>query len=114
MPSYDSYVQLFFKDLVKFVSASRNMMRKAVMAAKVAQIKRLAMEMLDESDGEEAEPSTPTQSRGLVMAQAALGLEKDIYDDLDKGLEFIQSMCEHTAHQSLLVDRCDWWRPRWR
>lgn len=164
---YDSYVQLFFEDLVKFVSASRNMMRKAKMAAKVAQIKRLAeMELPDESDEEEAEPSTPTptdgaiapleaaptvtkdgdaeatipslrymsarrmQSPGLLMAQAALGrsmysragarglgrggmgppgldpLEKDIYDDLDKNLEFVQSTCEHAAHQFLRDGDC--------
>ncbi|KAK0643444.1 hypothetical protein B0T16DRAFT_459588 [Cercophora newfieldiana] len=167
---YDSYVQLFFEDLVKFVSASRNMMRKAKMAAKVAQIKRLAeLEMPDESEEEEAEPSTPSpadgaivpleaaptvtkdgdadekipslrymstrrmQSPGLLMAQAALGrsmysragigargpygrgamgppgldpLEKDIYDDLDKGLEFVQSMCEHAAHQFLRDGDC--------
>jgi hypothetical protein len=32
---YDSYVQVFFEDLIVFVSASRNMMRKAKMAAKV-------------------------------------------------------------------------------
>lgn len=168
---YDSYVQLFFEDLVKFVSASRNMMRKAKMAAKVAQIKRLAeLEMPDESDEDEAEePSTPSpadgaiapleaapsagkdgnaeekipslrymsarrmQSPGLLMAQAALGrsmysragmgargafgrsamgppgldpLEKDIYDDLDKGLEYVQSMCEHAAHQFLRDGDC--------
>lgn len=164
---YDSYVQLFFEDLVKFVSASRNMMRKAKMAAKVAQIKRLAeLEMPDES--EEEEEATPTsgndgtasieptasssnkdseaeeripslryltarrmQSPGLLMAQAALGrsmysragmrspygrgamgppgldsLEKDVYDDLDKGLEYVQSMCEHAAHQFLRDGDC--------
>ncbi|KAK5653893.1 hypothetical protein OQA88_7818 [Cercophora sp. LCS_1] len=161
---YDSYVQLFFEDLVKFVSASRNMMRKAKMAAKVAQIKRLAeLEMPD--DDEEAEensndspkvdanaPITPIeaandretedlpgarwvsarrmQSPGMLMAQAALGrsmysragaagrvgfgrglgglepLEKDIYDDLDKGLEYVQSMCEHAAHQFLRDGDC--------
>lgn len=51
---YDSYVQTFFEDLVKFVSAQRNMMRKAKMAAKVAHIKRMAeLEMPD--DGEEEE-----------------------------------------------------------
>lgn len=167
---YDSYVQLFFEDLDKFVSASRNMMRKAKMAAKVAQSKRLAeLEMPEESDEEEAEPSTPSpadgsiapleaastvtedgeaeekvpslrymsarrmQSPGLLMAQAALRrsmysragmrtrnaygrggmgppgldpLEKDIYDDLDKGLEKVQSMCEHAAHQVLKYGDC--------
>lgn len=53
---YDSYVQSFFEELVKFVSASRNLMRKAKMAAKVAQIKRMAeLEMPDEDSGEEDE-----------------------------------------------------------
>lgn len=53
---YDSYVQSFFEELVKFVSASRNLMRKAKMAAKVAQIKRMAeLEMPDDDSGEEDE-----------------------------------------------------------
>lgn len=53
---YDSYVQSFFEELVKFVSASRNLMRKAKMAAKVAQIKRMAeLEMPDEDSGEDDE-----------------------------------------------------------
>ncbi|KAK1829205.1 hypothetical protein QBC39DRAFT_138059 [Podospora conica] len=175
---YDSYVQLFFEDLVKFVSASRNMMRKAKMAAKVAQIKRLAeQEMPDESDEEEAEKtgsSTPAgpsiasngaiiplepaplvaradgaadseplpalrfvstrrmpaggaSPGGLLMAQSAFGrslysrtargpygrgpggqdlMEPDVYDDLDKGLEYVQSMCEHAAHQFLRDGDC--------
>ncbi|GAB1319482.1 hypothetical protein MFIFM68171_09692 [Madurella fahalii] len=160
---YDSYAQVFFEELVKFVSASRNMMRKAKMVAKMAQIKRLAeLEMPGESDEEKAEPSTPSpadgsiapleageaeekipsfrymsargmQSPGLPMAQAALGrsmysragmrtrdaygrggmgppgpdpLEKNIYDDLDKGLEDVQSTCEHAAHQVLRDGDC--------
>lgn len=49
---YDSYVQSFFEEVVKFVSASRNMMRKAKMAAKVAQIKRMAE--LETPDDEES------------------------------------------------------------
>ncbi|ROW09521.1 hypothetical protein VMCG_02282 [Cytospora schulzeri] len=50
---YDSYVQSFFEELVKFVSASRNLMRKAKMAARVAQIKRMAeLEMPDDDDSE--------------------------------------------------------------
>ncbi|KAK3390319.1 hypothetical protein B0H63DRAFT_111182 [Podospora didyma] len=198
---YDSYVQIFFEELVKFVSASRNMMRKAKMAAKVAQIKRLAeLEMPsdddDNDDGDrslvpdlsmeptvtvmpalpavsspkpalivattppngamssaiEAEPpsykdegeeslealrfisSRRTQpgnerSANLLMARSALGrpmypraggargsyrtgmptMEKqapDVYDELDKGLEYVQSMCEHAAHQFLRDGDC--------
>lgn len=201
---YDSYVQSFFEELVKFVSASRNMMRKAKMAAKVAQIKRLAeLEMPDPSD-EDSESSadrglrtngngaiavarqhavpavttppgsteeqngalpetgpTPPQSENgkadeelpalrymstrrmqsvsaspnLFLAQAAMGRgmymragaraaalgrglpglsglasleapQSDVYDELDKGLEFVQSMCEHAAHQFLRDGDC--------
>ena len=60
---YDSYVQSFFEELVKFVSASRNLMRKAKMAAKVAQIKRMAELELPEDDAPDgdkpADPDAP-------------------------------------------------------
>ncbi|KAK3352634.1 hypothetical protein B0T25DRAFT_189607 [Lasiosphaeria hispida] len=134
---YDNDVQLFFSELVMFVSASRNMIRKAKMAAKVAQIKRLAeLEMLEPSipsptDGSiapleaastvmkdgKAEEKIPSlryisarhmQSPDLLIAQAALQhsiysqdpLEKG-YDNLGKGLDDMQSICEHMAHQFL-------------
>ena len=190
---YDSYVQSFFEELVKFVSASRNMMRKAKMAAKVAQIKRLAeMEMPDDSDedddsaddsaipgsaaaatvaltaqsthgdpkvtvatatstplvadtaieagtgtdGEDEMPALrfvstrrppPTVARTpnlLAQASAGRGMyaraglprsygrgptagdPPDVYDELDKGLEYVQSMCEHAAHQFLRDGDC--------
>lgn len=48
---YDSYVQSFFEEVVKFVSASRNLMRKAKMAAKVAQIKKMAERDMADDDG---------------------------------------------------------------
>ena len=57
---YDSYVQSFFEELVKFVSASRNLMRKAKMAAKVAQIKRMAeLELPDDDDAAAADGPDP-------------------------------------------------------
>ncbi|KAM0361895.1 hypothetical protein ACHAPK_011685, partial [Fusarium culmorum] len=45
---YDSYVQGFFDELVRFVSSSRNLIRKAKMAARVAQIKKLAEQDVSE------------------------------------------------------------------
>ncbi|KAI1798884.1 hypothetical protein F4811DRAFT_152306 [Daldinia bambusicola] len=52
---YDSYVQSFFEELVKFVSMQRNAIRKAKMAAKVARIRRLAeIQMPDDEEEEEA------------------------------------------------------------
>ncbi|KAK4172972.1 hypothetical protein QBC36DRAFT_65010 [Triangularia setosa] len=162
---YDSYVQIFFEELVKFVSASRNMMRKAKMAAKVAQIKRLAeLDMPDDDEDKkndgagndltpasgngaiEAAPASPSGDAeeipalqyvstrrlmgggpsAMMAARAAMGrnygragprgnitlgpdgkpLQSDVYDELDKGLEFVQSMCEHAAHQFLRDGDC--------
>ncbi|KAK3900589.1 hypothetical protein C8A05DRAFT_17118 [Staphylotrichum tortipilum] len=161
---YDSYVQMFFEELVKFVSASRNMMRKAKMAAKVAKIKRLA-ELESPTDDDDAEdipsprggsgglgagdapiaaapsrdaeeeleaapplqyvstrrlgPSALMMSRGMyaraggrgpnpasMMGAGANPAAPDVYDDLDKGLEYVQSMCEHAAHQFLRDGEC--------
>ncbi|KAK4151095.1 hypothetical protein C8A00DRAFT_17461 [Chaetomidium leptoderma] len=155
---YDSYVQMFFEELVKFVSAGRNMMRKAKMAAKVAQIKRLAeMDMPDEgaetattglstgdgpiaaaptpstNDAEEEETalqyvSTRRAGPGALMGRTTRNMYSrmgarganagimlgpdgkpappDVYDELDKGLEYVQSMCEHAAHQFLRDGDC--------
>lgn len=72
MVYYDSYVQSFFEELVKFVSASRNLMRKAKMAAKVAQIKKMAdLEVPDDasSASEEEPPRNGSTSVDLVPQQ---------------------------------------------
>ncbi|KAK3994908.1 hypothetical protein QBC44DRAFT_36110 [Cladorrhinum sp. PSN332] len=165
---YDSYVQIFFEELVKFVSASRNMMRKAKMAAKVAQIKKLAeLEAPEDeeedkngtngpllasgaieagpiaADNNESETGLPKleyvstrrmmgggSAVAMMQARAALGRTGysragmrvgrtsigpdgkpqpgtgDIFDELDKGLEYVQSMCEHAAHQFLRDGDC--------
>ena len=183
---YDSYVQSFFEELVKFVSASRNMMRKAKMAARVAHIKRMAeLEMPDSDEEDDGLPedggpipvdsSLQPEANGTngataptlalvadtpleVAAQTSQDDESslpplryvstrrmqpmarspdmlvagngrppfsritrgpsrsiaggftdqppDIYDELDKGLEYVQSMCEHAAHQFLRDGDC--------
>ena len=117
---YDSYVQGFFDDLVRFVSASRNLLRKAKMAAKVAHIKKLAeMETPEGGDGSDEEMSLPSlrymSSRRYGGMTATYGRggpggrdgPPDIYDQLDKGLEFVQSTCEHGAHQFLRDADCN-------
>ncbi|KAI1409126.1 hypothetical protein F5Y13DRAFT_170839 [Hypoxylon sp. FL1857] len=158
---YDSYVQSFFEELVKFVSMQRNSMRKAKMAAKVARIRRMAeLEMPDEEDDEDEgcgnelkprdsliaaqttipaspkaqndEPEEPVLrfvstramgSRNLAARNLAAGRmamrtsrltsglgsfqdKGDIWEELDKGLEFVQGMCEHGAHQFLRDGDC--------
>ncbi|KAI1660116.1 hypothetical protein F4813DRAFT_351005 [Daldinia decipiens] len=153
---YDSYVQSFFEELVKFVSMQRNAMRKAKMAAKVARIRRLAeIEMPD--DDEEDRPGSrngelkPRDNLIAVAADATAAKEEsaediklrfkstrqmgprnvvagrvsarvarsglngglgafqergDIWEELDKGLEFVQGMCEQGAHQFLRDGDC--------
>ncbi|OTA94473.1 hypothetical protein M434DRAFT_265962 [Hypoxylon sp. CO27-5] len=155
---YDSYVQSFFEELVKFVSMQRNSMRKAKMAAKVARIRRLAeLEMPDEEDDEDegcgnelkprdsliaAQVAVPNSqndeseepklrfvstramgSRNLAARNIAAGRmnlrtsrltsglgsfqdKGDIWEELDKGLEYVQGMCEHGAHQFLRDGDC--------
>lgn len=123
---YDSYVQGFFDELVRFISSSRNLMRKAKMAAKVAQIKRMAeLEIAndakrtsDERFAMDAIPSLrymSTRRNGPMSADQtsaepgrATGSEQpsDVYDSLDKSLEVVQSTCEHGAHQFLRDADC--------
>ncbi|KAK1237792.1 hypothetical protein MKX07_003628 [Trichoderma sp. CBMAI-0711] len=118
---YDSYVQGFFDDLVRFISSSRNLMRKAKMAAKVAQIKKLAeMDVPEDGNAEgddkatEALPSLryissrrygPTAMR--LGHPSLAGQAPDVFDELDKALEFVQSTCEHGAHQFLRDAKCN-------
>lgn len=116
---YDSYVQSFFDDLVRFVSSSRNLMRKAKMAAKVAQIKRMAeLEAPDEdatSGDEAALPSLRYMSTRRFGPMSKPGFvppggrdqPPDVYDNLDKALEFVQGTCEHGAHQFLRDADCN-------
>jgi hypothetical protein len=115
---YDSDVQGFFDELVRFVSSSRNLMRKAKMAARVAQIKKLAEQGVSEdgSNGEDELPSLRNMSsrRFGPMSISQNGpnkkedkKEQDVYANLDDGLEFVQSMCEHGAHQFLRDGDCN-------
>ncbi|KAJ6437041.1 hypothetical protein O9K51_10338 [Purpureocillium lavendulum] len=79
---YDSYVQAFFDELVRFVSSNRNLIRKARMAAMVAQVRQIAeMEMADDEknpDGDDNRtsdglPSLRYISTGRLPAMSASG-----------------------------------------
>lgn len=164
---YDSAVQTAFEELVKFVSGSRNAMRKGKMAAKMAEMRRAA-ELEVEADEEAEEQLTgggtlmaaekkvsvgkageslvpeaaqdsddadmpmpklryvstrnmgpsrdysradnigSTLSVGLLRGyrRGGDGSAPDIFDDLDKGLEWCQSQCEYAAHQFLRDGEC--------
>lgn len=133
---YDSAVQTAFEDLVKFVSANRNAMRKGKMAAKMEEMKRAAELEMDgsddeEDDGEYLDGGLPSLRVGRAAEKAgeyhsasrdvgntlSLAMMKgyrraggdeapDIFDELDKGLEWCQSQCEHAAHQFLRDGEC--------
>ncbi|KAE8447671.1 hypothetical protein EG329_010477 [Mollisiaceae sp. DMI_Dod_QoI] len=176
---YDSAVQTAFEELVKFVSGSRNAMRKGKMAAKMAEMKRAAeMEVGEDDeddDGEDAMNDLASNQGKLIAAQKKVSIGKqgesltaggiaaadsdssyaadmampklkfvstrqmgpsrdaatnkdrfgntlsvgllrgyrraggeapDIFDDLDKGLEWCQGQCEHAAHQFLRDGEC--------
>jgi len=119
---YDHFVQSFFEELVKFVSASRNLMRKAKMAAKVAHIKRLA-EMdapAADDDDDDTQMNVPSmrylsarRNGGMPFARAGTrgmmsnGGPADFYDELDKALEYVQGMAEKAAHQFLRDGDCN-------
>lgn len=91
---YDSYVQSFLEDLVKFVSASRNLMRKAKMAARVAQIKRMAeLEMPDDdsSDSSGEEPRIHGNVNGNAIPvpppPAPMALQPDTWNLEPRAIE---------------------------
>ena len=166
---YDDTVQKAFEELVKFVSGSRNAMRKGKMAAKMAEMRRAAeMEVAADEDangddilagsgaflgaqknvaigkaGESLVPAAPDdEAGGFMMPKLRYvstrnmgptrdysradnfgstlsvgflrgyrrgggdGSAPDIFDQLDKGLEWCQSQCEHAAHQFLRDGEC--------
>jgi hypothetical protein len=173
---YDSAVQTAFEDLVKFVSGSRNAMRKGKMAAKMAEMRRAAELEVDADDDDDDDEGLDTMlknNRSLLAAQkhvpvnkpgqsgpggiaaadsdrgdelalpklkyvstrqmgplrdfphradlsggalsvgllkgyrrAGMDSKPDIFDELDKGLEWCQGQCEHAAHQFLRDGDC--------
>jgi hypothetical protein len=163
---YDSAVQQAFEDLVKFVSGSRNAMRKGKMHAKMEEMKRASELTLGADDEDDDEPGLDlgTNSRGLQNAQKSVAVNKqgasagdsdeeelglprlrfvstrrmgpsrgdtkaennragktlsvgllkgyrragvtDIFEAVDKGLEWVQGQCEHAAHQFLRDGEC--------
>lgn len=161
---YDSAVQTAFEELVKFVSGSRNAMRKGKMAAKMAEMRRAA-ELEVEADEDDNEVSiSDIAARGRVLRSVSAGMmvadsdnqleadadlpklkfvstrqmgpprdyprvtgdrtggtlglgmlrgmrrggdgAPDIFDTIDKALEWCQSQCEHAAHQFLREGDC--------
>ncbi|KAF4332106.1 hypothetical protein FBEOM_14101 [Fusarium beomiforme] len=110
---YDNYVQTFFYDLVRFVSSCRNLVRKAKMAARIVRIQKLAEQGVSEDiNNDNALPSLryiSSRRFGLmsIARPSASDQQPDVYNKLDKGLEFVQSICEQGAHRVLCHGNCN-------
>lgn len=106
---YDSFVQIFFDDLVRFISSCRNDMRKAKMDAKVAEIKRMAE---IDMGGDPAFDELPvlrymTARRFHAPSEGPrFNDPRDIFNIIDGHLEAIQDVCENGAHRFLRDGRC--------
>lgn len=113
---YDGFVQSIFDELVRFISTNRNLMRRAKMASRVAQIKRLAeQDMKDDiTKSDESRPQVRyTSTRRFESAlkvqtstDAMQATGPEMYDALDKNLEVIQSASELAAFQFLKDAYC--------
>lgn len=108
---YDGAMQTAFEELVKFVSGSRNAMRKGKMAAKMAEMRR-AVELENDADDNDdlAAPTNCTSTRQIepmrYFSPRASDTVADIFDELDKALEWCQGQGEHAAYQLLRVGDC--------
>ncbi|KAJ4165282.1 hypothetical protein LMH87_006920 [Akanthomyces muscarius] len=107
---FDGSMQKFFEELVHFIAVSRNMMRKAKMSARIAQIKKMAeVEISDEfGDGTSERPTLRyVSARRLdslgppATTGTKPGRGPDIFDALDKNLDNLQATCELAAFQFL-------------
>ncbi|OAA68979.1 hypothetical protein ISF_03354 [Cordyceps fumosorosea ARSEF 2679] len=99
---FDGNMQKFFEELVQFLAVSRNMMRKAKMAARVAQIKKMAEVQVNDEFGDGVSDQ-PTLRYVSARRLDSLGpaREPDVFDALDKNLETLQTTSELAAFQFL-------------
>ncbi|PNP50422.1 hypothetical protein FNYG_15958 [Fusarium nygamai] len=93
---YDGLVQKAFDDLVKYASKIMEAMRKARRAARMAQIKRLTEQGVSKDENNDDKPPSSGFDDQLP----------GVYDKLNKGLKFVQRVCEHGALQFLLDSDC--------
>jgi len=113
---YDSFTQTCFEELVKSISTTRNLLRKDRMRVKVEQIKRLAefeshspddLEYEDEAEKHRPSPLGILKvQRRLHSGDIANSSRLDTHNELEKHLEFMQSMCEVAAHEFLRNGDC--------
>lgn len=100
---YDSAVQEAFEGIVRNVGTARNNIRKGRMAAKMKQMTSMpdGVSSLLGADG-----SLNPRLAFARVSRSRSAEDKTIYDTIDLGLEYCQSLCEHGAHQFLRDGDC--------
>ncbi|KAF3003605.1 hypothetical protein E8E13_007178 [Curvularia kusanoi] len=122
--TYDGDMQKSFEMLVRGIATGRNLLRKAKMEAKMAELAAIAGSSEDEDDDDEEEEehimskiSYRPQMASMRMRAAARrggrgGLgggqapSAELFDTTDKTLEQAQELCEKSAHLTLRDGDC--------
>ncbi|KAJ4341309.1 hypothetical protein N0V95_007257 [Ascochyta clinopodiicola] len=122
--SYDGDMQKSFELLVRGLATGRNMLRKAKMEAKMAELAAIAGSSEDEDDDDEEEENIMSKisyrprmtSMRLRAATARRGGRNglsssptppvELFETTDKTLEQAQELCEKSAHLSLREGDC--------
>ncbi|KAJ4990345.1 hypothetical protein SVAN01_04227 [Stagonosporopsis vannaccii] len=122
--NYDGEMQKSFELLVRGLATGRNMLRKAKMEAKMAELAAIAGSSDDEDDDDEEEEqimskiSYRPQMASLRMraatnlggARSGLGGSRappaELFETTDKTLEQAQELCEKSAHLTLREGDC--------
>lgn len=119
---YDGDMQKSFENLVRGLATGRNMLRKAKMEAKMAELAAIAGSSEDEDDDDEEEDIMsnisyrPRMASMRIRAAARRGGRNglnggpppslELFETTDKTLEQAQELCEKSAHLTLRDGDC--------
>lgn len=110
---YDGDVQKRFEQLVRSIAASRNMVRKGKMGARVDALTRTGSSSSEgeRDSGDEAtfNPKSFQPSRTTRLLSSAFGRDdsSEAFDRVDSQLDKGQAQCERAAHQILRDGDCN-------
>lgn len=119
--SYDGDIQKSFENLVRGLATGRNMLRKAKMEAKMAELAAIAGSSEDEDEDEEENIMskisyrpriTSIRARAAARGGASYNLGSSpapptvLFETTDKTLEQAQELCEKSAHLILRDGDC--------
>lgn len=119
--SYDGDIQKSFENLVRGLATGRNMLRKAKMEARMAELAAIAGSSEDEDEDEEENivskisyrpRITSIRARAAARGGAPYSLSSGpvppavLFETTDKTLEQAQELCEKSAHLTLRDGDC--------